>query len=133
MKLKRSYFLWYFCHIQICNDDCWVICMLWSNVKSLFYHVTIQYAKIKPIPSSRQPSSKRQERKEQEEKVAKLPKLDYFGFLTRPQLVARPRSPLRTTPLLAAVQQFSWEQHRCPQLFVSNHATGNRNTSVLYY
>ena len=26
-------------------------------------------------------SRKRQERKEQEEKVAKLPKLDYFGFL----------------------------------------------------
>ena len=21
-----------FCHIQICNDDCWVICMLLSNV-----------------------------------------------------------------------------------------------------
>src|SRR4029434_2807687 len=36
MKLICSYFLWYFCHIQICNDDCWVICILWSNVKSLF-------------------------------------------------------------------------------------------------
>src|SRR4029434_7979700 len=43
MKLISSYFLWYFCHIQICNDDCWVICMLLSNVKSLFDHVTIRY------------------------------------------------------------------------------------------
>jgi len=25
-----------------CNDDCWVICMLLSNVKSLFDHVTRQ-------------------------------------------------------------------------------------------
>ena len=33
----------------ISNDDCWVICMLLSNVKSLFDHVTIQYAIVKPI------------------------------------------------------------------------------------
>src|SRR4029434_2398772 len=39
IKLISSYFLWYFCHIQICNDDCWVICMLLSNVKSLFDYV----------------------------------------------------------------------------------------------
>src|SRR4029434_9251014 len=32
-----------FCHIQILNDDCWVICMLLSNVKSLFDHVTRRY------------------------------------------------------------------------------------------
>ena len=37
-------------------------------------------------------SRKGQEKKEQEEKAAKLPKLDYFGFLTSRQLVASPRS-----------------------------------------
>ena len=35
------YFLLYFCHIQTCIDDCWVIWMfLLSN---LFYHVMSQY------------------------------------------------------------------------------------------
>ena len=38
-----SYLIWYFRHIQICNDDCWVICILFANVKSLFDHVTRQY------------------------------------------------------------------------------------------
>src|SRR4029434_5678713 len=28
IKLLISYFLCYFCHVQICNDDCWVICSL---------------------------------------------------------------------------------------------------------
>ena len=72
---------------MISNDDCWVIYMLLSNVKSLFDHVSIQYAIVKPIQRSQQHfkhtsgGGKRQERKEQEKKVAKLPKLDYFGFL----------------------------------------------------
>src|SRR4029434_2601539 len=33
----------YFCHIQTCNDDCWVICIVFANVKSLFDHVTRRY------------------------------------------------------------------------------------------
>ena len=33
----------YFCHIQICNDDRWLIYILLSNVKSLFDHVMRQY------------------------------------------------------------------------------------------
>ena len=37
------YLICYFCHIQICNDDCWVICILFANVKSLFDHVTRRY------------------------------------------------------------------------------------------
>src|SRR4029434_5925671 len=43
IKCIISYFL-YFCHIQLCNDDCWVICILFSNVKFLFDHVTRRYA-----------------------------------------------------------------------------------------
>src|SRR4029434_1048827 len=43
IQLIISYFLWYCCHIQICNDDCWVICILFANVKSLFDHVTRRY------------------------------------------------------------------------------------------
>src|SRR4029434_8887690 len=43
IKLIISYFLCYFCHIQICNDDYWVICILLSNVKSLFDHVMRRY------------------------------------------------------------------------------------------
>src|SRR4029434_7957072 len=43
IKLIISYFLCYFCHIQICNDDCWVICILLSNVKSLFDNVMRRY------------------------------------------------------------------------------------------
>ena len=58
MKLICSYFLWYFCHIQICNDDCWVICMLWSNVKSLFYHVTRRWQAIASLGTA----SERQDR-----------------------------------------------------------------------
>src|SRR4029434_1691271 len=42
-KLIISYLICYFCHIQICNDDCWVICILFANVKSLFDHVTRRY------------------------------------------------------------------------------------------
>ena len=38
-----SYLIWYFRHIQICNEDCWVKCMLLSNVKSLSDHVTRRY------------------------------------------------------------------------------------------
>ena len=42
-------------------------------------------------------SRKGQEKKEQAEKAAKLPKLEYFGFLTSRQLVASPRSPQRSS------------------------------------
>src|SRR4029434_4977718 len=43
IKLIISYLISYFCHIQLCNDDCWVICILFANVKSLFDHVTRRY------------------------------------------------------------------------------------------
>src|SRR4029434_11201824 len=64
-------------------------------------------------------SRKGQEKKEQEEKAAKLPKLDYFGFLASPSTSSQPTE--------SAVQQFSWDQNRCfcPQWCVSNHATVN--------
>ena len=46
-------------------------------------------------------SRKGQEKKEQEEKAAKLPKLDYFGFLTSPSTSRQPTE--------SAVQQFNWD------------------------
>ena len=39
-----------------------------------------------------------QEKKEQEEKVAKLPKLDYFGFLTSPSTSRQPTESATDDP-----------------------------------
>src|SRR4029434_2252713 len=48
----NEYVLIFFGIFVISNDDCWVICMLLSNVKSLFDHVTIlQYAIVHRFPN----------------------------------------------------------------------------------
>ena len=46
--IKKKKVLIFFGIFVISNDNCWVICMLLSNVKSLFDHVTIQYTIVKP-------------------------------------------------------------------------------------
>ena len=43
-------------------------------------------------------SRKGQEKKEQEEKAAKLPKLDYFGFLTSPSTSCQPTESATDDP-----------------------------------
>ena len=97
---------------MISNDDCWVICMLLSNVKSLFDHVTIKYTYSKVTTTQfiehsttervampfkhKSGSRKRQEKKEQDEKAAKLPKLD--SFLTRPSTSRQPTKSATDDP-----------------------------------
>src|SRR4029434_6587163 len=86
----NEYVLIFFGIFVISNDDCWVICMLLSNVKSLFDHVIIKYTYSKVTTTQfiehsttervampfkhKSGSRKRQEKKEQDEKAAKLPK-----------------------------------------------------------